>query len=411
MQIVISSKGSDINAWRQAGDFGATFRQALLDKAATLTSAEAEALFLGVGEELELRAHGHDVALAGIRRLMEEAAATVDPGRLKGVIREFYSACYALFAQTRSATAFYRISEEFLHVVAGTLLASAMMRLGLPGDTLPALALIALGPAGRHEFSPFCSLQLLLVHGGAELPPAALGQTLHEMCEEAGLRPDNNITPRNPDWCGTLDQWRQRLVAGLERRESLELIDLLRLADQAPLFFAGRPAEEFNDICLPLLRNSRTTLAFLVTRILGLSNGLGIMGGLRLERSGPHRGQFALLDHALLPLTASITALSLMMGGIAVGTPQRIRELLAGRKLNVEQAERLLDAWHTLNELRLAHERDLFPNWDEHASIYLDPESLSDADRERFREVLEIVAVLQRHVAIVFSEFEEQAAC
>ena len=50
MEIVISSKGSDVNAWRPAGDFGATFRQALLDKAVTLTSAEAVALFLDVGE-------------------------------------------------------------------------------------------------------------------------------------------------------------------------------------------------------------------------------------------------------------------------------------------------------------------------------------------------------------------------
>ncbi len=411
MPIVISSKGSDINAWRPAADFGVTFRRALLDKTATLTSAQAETLFRDVGEELERRAHGHDAALAGIRLLMEEAATTTEPARLGDVIREFYGACYALFARHRSAPAFYRISEAFLAVVARRAVDFAMTVPGLANDTTPLSALITLGPAGRHEFSPYCRLQLVLVHDEAGPMPDGLGQALHEFFESVGLHPDTAITPRNPGWCGTLVQWRQRLADELEEGASVDLIDLLRLADQTALLAAEGLAGEFGALCLSLLRNSPATLAFLVTRILGLSNGLGVMGGLRLERSGPYRGRFALLDHALLPLTASVTALSLITGGTAVGTPQRIRELLARRKLNVEQAERLLEAWHTLNELRLARERDLFPNWDDQASLYLVPETLPDADMERLREALEIVAILQRHVAITFSAWEEQAAC
>ena len=411
MPIVISTKGNDVTAWREAGEFGLLFRQVLLGKSALLTSEQFEALLGGVGQELERRATEHDTALAAVGCLMDDASAATEPARLGGLVREFYGSCYALFGSNLSAPAFYRLSGAFLEVVARSALGCALGRLGLSADRLPPLALIALGPTGRHEFSPFCSPQLLLVHGEAgpltaELPEM-LGLALHEVFEAAGLHPDATITPRNPEWCGTLVQWRQRLIAGLEGGEPAELVDLLRLADQAALFSANGLEQEFRDLCTALLRKSRATLAFLVTRILALSNGVGLMGGLRLERSGPHRGLFALFDHALLPLTASVTALSLMMGGTCVGTPQRIRELLAGRKLNVELAERLLDAWHTLSELRLAREGDLFPDTAGRSSLYFSPDALSDADMERFREALEAVDVIQRHVAITFSEGEE----
>ncbi|HEY4745433.1 MAG TPA: putative nucleotidyltransferase substrate binding domain-containing protein, partial [Desulfuromonadaceae bacterium] len=283
-------------------------------------------------------------------------------------------------------------------------------RLDLTPDRLPPLALIALGPTGRHEFSPFCSLQLLLVHGEGGPMPAdvagTVGLALHQVLEAAGMRPDATITPRNPEWSGTLAHWRQRLPAMLEEGEPAALVDLLRLADQAALVPADGLEREFRDLCLGLLGTSRATLDFLVTRIQGLSNGVGLMGGLRLERSGPQRGLFALFDHALLPLTASVTALSLMAGGAGVGTPQRIRELLANRKLNVELAERLLEAWHSLNEFRLGHERDLFPDARGRSSLHFDPDTLSDPEMERFREALDTVDAIQRHVVVTFSGWE-----
>jgi signal-transduction protein with cAMP-binding, CBS, and nucleotidyltransferase domain len=94
-----------------------------------------------------------------------------------------------------------------------------------------------------------------------------------------------------------------------------------------------------------------------------------------------------------------------MMGGVCAGTPQRIRELLSGGKLSVDLAERLLESWHTLSELRLAHEAGLFPDPGGRSSLHFDPETLSDADMERFREALETVGVVQRHVAITFNEW------
>jgi CBS domain-containing protein len=282
-------------------------------------------------------------------------------------------------------------------------------------DKLPPVAVVALGPAGRTEFSPFCRLQLLLIHGVSDSslaePLRLLGRMLHEDFEATGLQLDQVITPRNPEWRGDPIQWQQRLVAGLEQGTPTELINLLRLVDQTALFPGGELENEFSALCLSLLQKSRTTMAFMVSRVMGLSNGLGMMGGFRLERMGPYRGLFALFDYALLPFTASVTALSMIKGDGAAGTRQRIRDLLSRQELNVEAAENLLLAWYNLNELRLSRERELFPVCKDKESLYVNVEAMTDGESELFRETLETVAAIQRNVTITFSGWEEQAAC
>lgn len=415
MPIVISSKGNNFSAWRTAGEFAQTFREVLLKGTAALTSEQAEILFRDVEQELDRRAGEHDAGLARLRGVIAEAAAMAEPAGLMPLVQDFYSSAYDFFGVNRSAPAFYQLSDEFLRAVSGAVIACARRRLGEVADRLPPMAVIALGPAGRNEFSPFCRLQLLLVHGVPDPslvePLGLFGRMLHEDFEASGLQLDQVITPRNPEWRGDIMQWRQRLVAGLEHGTPAELINLLRLADQAALLPGGELGSEFSALCMSLLQKSRTTMAFMVTRVMGLSSGLGMMGGFRLERSGPYRGLFALFDYALLPFTASVTALSLIKGGSAAGTRNRVRDLLSRQELNVEAAENLLQAWYVLNELRLSRERDLFPVRNDKESLYINVEAMPDGESELFRETLETVAALQRNVTITFSGWEEQTAC
>lgn len=415
MPLVISSKGNDFGTWRPAGDFGTMFRETLLERTATMTSEQAETLFGDVGRELERRTAEHDAALSGIRRLADEATAAGDPPHLEAIMREFYRASYAFFGRNRSATAFYRLSAEFLMAMSGTAVAIARRKLGLLGRRVPPLAVIALGPAGRREFSPYCKLQLLLLHDDVDSSPSGpmglLGRALHEVFEAAGLQPDDMVTPRNPDWRGTLAGWRQRLAMGLEQGDADELTMLLRLGDQAVLHDEQGLGADFRHACLECLAESRGAMRSQVSRLKSLSRGLGLMGGIRLERSGPCRGLFRLLDHALLPLSAAVSALSPMCGVIAGDTPGRIRELLEKGWLNVEMAERLLEAWHLFNELRLAQEAAKQPEWSSQDALCLDALALSEAEQDQIRRGLETVVALQRHVTITFSGWEERTAC
>jgi len=70
-------------------------------------------------------------------------------------------------------------------------------------------------------------------------------------------------------------------------------------------------------------------------------------------------------------------------------------------------AERLLQAWHTLHEVRLSRERDLQPDWSNRAPLYLNIEEMPDSDQDALRESLETVGAIQRHVGQTFSGMEE----
>lgn len=415
MPIIISSKGNDFNAWRAAGDFGATFREMLLKRTSRLTHEEAWALFQEAGQELERRAAECDADLTRMSRMVEKAAAAKDPALLRTLVEEYYAVAYRFFGKSRSATAFYRLSAEFLRAVCGSLVAFAKGKLGVHSNRIPPMAIIALGPTGRHEYSPFCSLQVAMIHAEPDpsliQPLVLLGRILHEAFESAGLNPDEVVTPRNPAWRRTPAQWRQWLAKGLEKGKADELIEVLRLADQSTLYDENGLGADFRAACLEQLAERKAAIHNLVNRLQNLSRGIGMMGGIRLERSGPCRGLFGLLDHALLPLSAGITALSLMEGLDDFETPVRIKALLFKGLLNVEKAERLMEAWHLFNELRLAREAFKYPDLSSRAIFCLDIDTLTEEEQEELRNCLESVAGLQRHVAITYNSWEEQTIC
>ncbi|HEY3307833.1 MAG TPA: putative nucleotidyltransferase substrate binding domain-containing protein [Desulfuromonadaceae bacterium] len=415
MSIFLLSKINGIENWRVAEEFGTAFHQALCKQTANLSSDQSLALFDEVGQELEQLADYYDEQWVRMRQMVDQAAAISEADRLRVLTKDFFTLAYSVFGRNSSASAFFLISQAFIKAVTGSVVALAKGKLGVMAERLPPLAVVALGPTGRLEFSPFCRLQLLLMHDETEptlLEPLRLmGRLLHEGFESVGLLIHEVITPRNPDWCGTPLQWQKRLSKSLEHGVESELINLLRLADQTILFADQRLKEEFGAVTSPFLKKNCETLSFLVNRLHGLSNGIGLMGGLRLEKVGPYRGLFALLDHALLPLTASITALYLLDEGAAVTTPDRIRGLVSRQELNVKTGEYVLQAWHALQELRLLRELEFFPDTSRRESLFLDPEKLSVSDTEQLREALETIAALQRQVFITFSNWEEQSAC
>lgn len=411
MAVLVTAKGSDIDAWRTAGEFGVAFRQALLEKGAHCRSEETEALFGETCQALETLAADNDKNVAQLERIVAQTVANTDPVRLGELCAAFYAELYDHFGRYGSSVAFYHLSTQFLHELTGSLHRYALQRLGPSGGRLPDMMPVALGPAGRREFSPLCPLQLALIsksdgNGNTE-EVSRYCDILHEGFTACGLLVDGEITPVNPSWRGSLPEWGRRLEDGLARGKQRELVELLRLADHEALLPIPGLEGEFRTLALSQLQQSRRATGDLVARLQGLSSGLGIMGGWRLEKSGPRRGLFKLFEYALLPLSAVVAALALINRVDAVGIPQRIRALLGSRVLDVDTAERLLQSWHLLNELRLMREREVFPGRDRTAALYLDVTALDEAMRWALKEALETIDNAQRQVGIAYSGTEE----
>ena len=415
MPVTISAKGKDFESWRAAGNFAVMFREAMLNKTATLLSGPAAEYFQDVECRLEEQAATCSAEVAAMRQMVEKAAVSDNPADLKVGIVAFYAAAYGFFSRFQSVTAFWQLSAEFYRAMSHSVVTLAKEKMGMLARRLPPVALVALGPCGRNEFSPFCRMQVMMLHGEVDSsmiePLRLFGRMLHESFEAIGLLLDDVVTPRNPDWCGTVSRWCEKMARGVERGNAKELIELLRLADQSALYQDADLWAGFRADCLELLGGSFSAMNNLVVRLNKIPGGIGLMGGVRLERSGAYRGLFRLLDHALLPLSVCITSLSLLKGIEEIGTPQRIRGLLAKGALDVETAERALEAWHLFNRLHLSAEAGLQPEWGRQTALYLDVLALSEADQGELRSCLEATAMLQRYVGIAYNRWEEQAAC
>ena len=410
MDILLSTKGGDITARRAVEDFAAEYRQALLDLAVSDGKGRSENVFMETLAAVENTITTHQNLLKSLNSLIEKVA-TATPGSLKELTGAFYSVLYRHFGHFSSAPAFYQLSMDFLHRLSATIIAQATNQLGLFARHLPEMTLIAIGPAGRCEYSPFCPLQLLLVHG--EVAESQL-QTIDLFChalhtgfEETGLFIDPEVTPRNTIWRGTLIQWQQRCEDGLRPQANEELINLCRLVDQYPLHPIEGFAIELKKISTNALHGSRPAQANLIERMKSLSNGLGLMGRLKLERSGSGQGQFRLLDHGLLPLSAALSALALIQESTAVSSCERIHDLLKRRELDVELAERMMTTWHSLHGLRLRREQSFQIEHHTNEPLFLNPNELTAEQRQSLEKSLESVAIIQRHVEIIFSGMRE----
>jgi len=411
MNFLLSAKGGNVTAWRAVDDFAAAYRQALLDRAASDRNGSAEAVFSGSLAALDTLAETHLTLLGQLDTLLEEVDAAPPTPRLKELTAEYYAVLYQHMNAFHSAPAFYQRSMEFMKRLSTVLMAHAADQLGLFARHLPKMALVALGPAGRSEYSPFCQLQLLLVHeeaAASQLETINLyGHTLHAEFEAIGLAIDPVISPRNPAWRGSITEWRQRCHDALHHATTDGLIAILRLADQNCLTPGMGLAQELKEMTTTILRGSRAAQANLIERMESLSNGLGMMGGLKLEGSGAGRGLFRLLDHGLLPLSAALSALALIKESSAASSCDRILDLLERRELDVELAEKMLATWHCVHELRLRNEQAFNIGEHNELSLLLNPDKLTVEQRHALKTALTSVAAIQRHVAIIFSGMEE----
>lgn len=407
MTFLVSAKGNDIRSWRAARDFAVTYRQAMLERAASNKYGNADELFEQAFLGLEQLKNQHEELTAQLERLLAETAATQSSARLRELTVSFYDKLYHHLGLFHSAPIFYQNSMAFLRQVSTALVNHASQQLGVFAERIPSVSLVALGPAGRFEYSPFCPLQLMMVHDDTDAPGREalnlFGHILHTGFEELGLRIDPVITPRNPAWRGSLAEWRQRCQQVLQQQRHTDIIDLLRLAEQYVLPPNEDIGQQLKQISGPLLQASHPALANLVSRMMALSNGLSMMGNLKLERRKPETGLFSLPDHGLLPLSSAVSALVLIKGAGANGTPERVRELLKRNELDVDLSEMILAAWHTLHVFLLLREKSFSIDPHDRRPLFLNPDELDGKQLDTLKGALETVGVIQRQVGTIFS--------
>jgi signal-transduction protein with cAMP-binding, CBS, and nucleotidyltransferase domain len=187
-----------------------------------------------------------------------------------------------------------------------------------------------------------------------------------------------------------LIQWRQRLSISHHQEGA---IDYLTLLGDAALVAGDRAlAEAMLQEVAQGTERLRSSVMALARHASLLPVALGFWGHLKTERSGEHRGEYNVAAHALGPLIASLRAYAMLRGISDRSSIARIRRLQEQGAFTVDLANRLLDAFHKLYQLKIGLQLS-------HASSderYVTHHELGEEGERLLKGSLEQVVTLQK---------------
>ena len=368
-------------------------RSRLLSPDATL--ATIQDLKQWIGQELAFE----EGASASFGKLLSELWHAQYLDQLPPLMNRFERLVSAYFVRRGSVTAFHGFCTAWRAGVLRRILqfAEEGPELNERAQAPAPYALLASGGMGRREQTLEEAERYFLVWGdGESVNFEPFAYRVMAILDHYGL-----IAKEGPFllgkalWRGSLDDWRGYLGGEPQEREEpgrVETIADLRYlcGDDA----IGR--EAVRQARLGLVRSRGNGELFdLAREIVEMPVAIGILGGIRVEKSGEHPGCCNTEQSGFNPLVRAVRLLAAQYGIEPGPTLDRIAALGSVKVLEEAQAERLVAAYHLLAGLKVRREIAL-----EHP--YLDPASLADSEREKLKEAFEAVRQLQRLVRCLF---------
>lgn len=413
MPMLLGTKGDDILQWRASVQLLQDLEERLAGKWGRSTAGEAEAflhtLIDTFDEEL-----AYESQLDRETALLDEAMGSAEhPARLKELQLRYRELLGAHFRRRGSVLALCGACNRLHDLVLERCAAWAegrMRQLGQP--SAPVYALLVSGDRGRGEQTLFGRNRYLLLHELDSPGFLLFSGELRLALQEAGLARDESAL-----WQGSLSQWRALLSGGAPSGQGMRgnllaplppfatpsrqeppqtaesgwrleaMADLLFLAGYQPL------AAEALGIAALAVKEQRGRDSFfqLARGVIHLPLALGHFGRWRLERDPGHKGEINVEELALAPLVLAVRVLAVQAGLKWGGTLQRVRELLYKGALDVDLAERLVQALHCLLQLKIESEIR-----SEQSGAFANPEEFTVEQDARLRASVEAVLSLQK---------------
>ncbi|OGU11539.1 MAG: hypothetical protein A2075_23300 [Geobacteraceae bacterium GWC2_58_44] len=364
-------------------------RSRLLSPDATLSAIQD--LKFWVAEELSFE----EGASASFGRILSELWHSEYLDQLPPLLNRFERLVCAYFVRRGSVTAFHGFCNAWREGVLRRILlfAEEGLELNDPGHPPVPYALLVAGSLGRREQTLEDGSRYFLVWPeGDEGYFEQFAYRIMAILEQCSLVGD--IRPNTVGrilWRGSLADWEELAAAqgeGEELSAHLELLSDLRhvYGDET----IGSKATQMARSCLEGYRNDPhiTTLA---GRQIAAPVALGILGRIRVERTGEHVGSFNLAQSGLTPLVNAVRLLAMQHDLNPGPTLERLTALSTLRILEEPYVKRIEAAYHLLAGLKIGKEIAL-------EQPYICPAGLTPVERQKLKAALETVRHLQRLV-------------
>lgn len=330
------------------------------------------------------------------------AALAVSAGRLTDVVRRLVEA-------GAGPAEVGEVVAELNDRLAQRVTSLAEERLAAEGHGRPPVpwCLLAAGSEGRREQTLRTDQDTGLVYGDppADLAEPArayftrLGGAIGEGLRRLGVPAcTGGYMAENPRWCQPLSAWRQQVLQWLDNPSPPRLVEASVYLDMRPVTGEARLGLDLQAFAYAEAKDRPLFLRFLARSAVDRRPALGLFGGIRVTRRGPHRGTVDLKSGGIFPMTQAMRVYALALGVIETNTLARLAGATAHGAFTPAEASDFRAAYLVILRLRLAHQLEAVAAG-RLPDNRIEPRRLNRVERVALVEAFRTLRWLQRHLA------------
>ena len=211
------------------------------------------------------------------------------------------------------------------------------------------------------------------------------------------------IMCRNPLWRKSLSEWKQQISYWIKH----QVPELGRFAtvlfDARPIYGEQWLFDEMNDYAFEMINKNHEVSRFLLDEESQHRVPISFMGGFITEKNVAHHGELEIKRTGLMFLVEGIRILALRHGVRVVSTLKRIKELVRGKIIHKDDGEYFEAAYLFFLHLALESQVEKIKSGKK-INTYINPQKMSQRDRETLRHAFKAVSSLQELIAADFGQ-------
>ncbi|MFA7095974.1 MAG: DUF294 nucleotidyltransferase-like domain-containing protein [Gammaproteobacteria bacterium] len=208
-----------------------------------------------------------------------------------------------------------------------------------------------------------------------------------------------NIMASNPEYCLSLDEWKQRFRSWIEQGSPERLLKAAIFFDFRPLYGDVTPAEELRQWVIEQGTSNQRFLRQMAINALRNRPPLGLVRDFVVSSSGPHPNMLNLKIHGTAPFVDGARIIALGNRIHETNTLSRFRTAAEMNILQNDEAAAWSDAYSYIQLLRMRANQAQGPEGKPLENL-IDPGQLNELDRRILKEAFRQARKLQTRIAI-----------
>ncbi len=223
----------------------------------------------------------------------------------------------------------------------------------------------------------------------------SFGNTYTKLLLEIGFPPcPGNVMVNNPQWRGSLSQWKSKLQSWISSPEPENTLRIGMFFDFRNVFGDESLTRELREETFRLAAQNELFVGYMILDALRFKPPLGFFRNFLLEKEGEHRGELDIKKGGIFPITQGVRALALKGQVEETGTLTRIEKLTEKALLPPDISQNLKEAFEFLQQVRLKSQVKKLREG-KRPDNYVNPEEMSKLERDLLKDSFKIVEEFQ----------------